>query len=129
MTDYAFESDLRTRSVPAAADLSAKQYYAVKLNSSGQIAVCGDDEFAYGILQDKPSAAGRVGCVAVGGVSRCVFGGTVAAGDIVNVDTNGKIVALATGDGRMLGVCRVGGSSGEIGCIEINPSLIVSTKV
>lgn len=129
MTEYAFESDLDTTSVPAGSDLSTKQYYAVKINSSGQLALCGDDEVAYGILQDKPSAAGRAGCVAVSGISKCVFGGTVAAGDVVNVDGNGKIVALATGDGRMLGICRVGGTSGKIGCIELRPGLIVSTKV
>lgn len=129
MPDYAFESDLVTRSVPAASDLSTKQYYAVKLNSSGQILLCGDDQLAYGILQDKPSAAGRVGRVAVGGVSRCVFGGTVSAGDSVGVDSAGKIVAIATGDGRTIGVCRVGGTAGKIGCIEVRPGLIVSTVV
>lgn len=129
MVDYAYENSLDTRSLPAGSDLSTKQYYVVKVNSSGQIALCGDDEAAFGILQDKPSAAGRVGCVAVGGASRCVFGGTVAAGDIVNCDGNGKVVGLATGDGRMLGVCLVGGASGEIGTIELRPSLIVSTKV
>jgi hypothetical protein len=127
MTDYAFEEDLEVRSVPAGSDLSAKQYYAVLVNSSGQLALCGDDGVAYGILQDKPAAAGRAGKVAVAGVSKCVLGGTVAAGAVVSVDGNGKIVSIATGDGRMVGICRVGGSSGQIGCIEVRPGLIVSS--
>lgn len=129
MTDYAFEEDLETRSVPAASDLSTKQYYAVKLNTSGQMLLCAADGIAYGILQDKPAAAGRAGLVAVAGISKCVLGGTVAVGDVVNVDTNGKIVSIATGDGRMIGICRVGGSAGQIGCIELRPGLIVSNKV
>lgn len=129
MGDYAFEEDLEVRSVAANSDLSTKQYYVVKLNSSNKALLCDADGVAYGILQDKPAAAGRAAKVAVAGVSKCVLGGTVAAGDVVNCDGNGKVVGIATGDGRMLGICRVGGSAGQIGCIELRPGLIVSNKV
>lgn len=124
MTDYAYEANLSTRSLPAAADLSTKQYYAVVVNSSGQAALGGDDGEFFGILQDKPAAAGRAACVAVGGASRCVFGGTVAKGALVNVDSAGKIVTIATGDNHAAGVCLVGGDAGEIGTIEIRPQSV-----
>ena len=124
MTDFAYEANLETRSLPVAADLSANQYYAVLVNSSGQAALCGDDGEFYGILQDKPSAAGRVGCVAVRGVSRAVLGGTVAQGALVNVDAAGKIVTVATGDRHAAGVCLVGGGSGDIGSIDIRPQSV-----
>ena len=124
MTDNAYEANLETRSLPAAADLSTKQYYAVLVNSSGQVALCGDDGEFYGVLQDKPAAAGRAACVAVRGVSRVVLGGTVAQGALVNVDSAGKIVTVATGDRHAVGVCLVGGGAGDIGSIDIRPQSV-----
>jgi hypothetical protein len=44
-------------SLPAADDLSTKQYYAVKVDSSGNAAVAGAGQPAIGVLQNKPDAA------------------------------------------------------------------------
>lgn len=116
----AFEEGLVTRTITAGADLTGKQYYAVLAAGT----LCGDDGEFYGILQNVADASGKPVTVAVGGISRCVFGGTVAAGALVNVDSNGKIVTIATGDNHAVGICRVGGDSGEIGCIEIRPQSV-----
>jgi len=52
--------DAYSTNVLAGADLSGKQYYSAKLNSSGQIILSGAGENALGILQDKPASC-RVG--------------------------------------------------------------------
>jgi hypothetical protein len=77
-------------SLPAAADLSAKQYLAMKVDNTGSIAVAGAGEFTVGVLQDKPSAATRIGQVRVAGITKMVAGGVVTAGDLVAPDAAGK---------------------------------------
>lgn len=110
----AYEEGLVCRTVITSADFSAKQFYGI--THAG--AVCGDDGECFGIVQNKP-ASGKLATVAVGGVSRVVLGGTVAAGALVNIDTNGKVVAVASGDNHSIGICRVGGDANEIGSVEI----------
>ncbi len=78
----------------AGADLSAHQYKFVKLNGTGQVVVCGAaGESAFGVLQDKPNAAGKAACVATLGVSKVVAGAAVAPGDLVTTDAQGRAVA------------------------------------
>lgn len=76
----------------AGADLSAKQYCAVKLNSSGNIVAAGAGEDAVGILQTKPTS-GQAGTVRISGVSKMVAGGSITAGSRVASDANGKAKA------------------------------------
>lgn len=82
----------------AAADLSAQQFRAVKLDSNGQIAaIAAVTDIPLGILQDKPGAAGRAGCVMLDGVSKMVAGANLAKGDRVGVDATGRAVAYVAG--------------------------------
>jgi len=117
----ATEQALRSVSYPANADLSAKQYFFVNINSSGKIVVAGDGARAIGVLQDKPAAADRAGAVAIFGQTKISLGGTVAVGDAVASDSAGEAVVAATGD-AVLGTCIQGGADGEIGSILFNPS-------
>lgn len=117
----AFEEALESISVPADVDLSAKQYCFMKINSSGNLVAAGDGEAIAGVLQDKPSAAGRVGCLGVRGVTKVLLGGTVAAGDRVTSNSDGAAVTESTGDNLTHGICLVGGASGEIGTILLQP--------
>ena len=80
----------------AGADLSASQYLAVKLNSSGQVVVAGAGEAAIGILQNKPGA-GQAATVRVGGASKAKAGGTIAAGADVAANSSGAIVVATAG--------------------------------
>ena len=107
--------------VEAGSDLSAKQFYFMKVNSSGQLALVGDGADALGVLHNEPSEAGRPGTVCIGGMTPIVFGGTVTAGDRVASDSNGKCVTRGTGD-NCLGWCIEGGASGETGTIVFQPS-------
>lgn len=97
----AFEQQQTKLTVPANADLSAKQFYVMKLNNSSgtaQAAVCGAGGESIGILQNKPAAQGRAAEIAVSGASKVVAGGTVTAGSKVASDSAGKVVNAVSGD-------------------------------
>ena len=83
-------------SLEAAADLSAKQYYAVKVDSNGLAALAGAGEAAIGILQNKPTA-GQTAVVRVGGVSKIFCAGVIAPGAVIASDANGKLTTATKG--------------------------------
>lgn len=88
----------------ADSDLSAKQYYIMKVSAAGKVDVCGDGELMIGVLQNKPSADGMGATLAgVGSVSKVVAGAAITAGDKVASDSAGKAVTAADGD-WMLGI-------------------------
>lgn len=93
----AFEATSFQMTLVAAADLSAKQYYAVKIDSNGQAALAAAGEPAVGILQNKPIAGQSATVWAFGPRSKAVAGGTIAAGALVASDANGKFVTATTG--------------------------------
>lgn len=89
----------------AGADLSAKQFYVVKLDSTvNQVVLAGAGELVYGVLQNKPALAAQA-TVMRSGVSKCVAGAAIALGAEVAADANGKVVTATTGD-RVIGVAR-----------------------
>lgn len=91
-----------------AADLSGQQYRAVKLDANGQIAaITANTDNPLGILQDKPSAAGRAGAVMLDGISKMVGGANLAKGDLVGIDAQGRAEAVAHGTANrtIVGIC------------------------
>lgn len=85
----------------AGADLSAKQFYAVKLNSSGQVIAAGAGEAAIGVVQNKP-ASGQAATVRVAGITKIVAGIAITAGAAVASGAAGKAkpaVAASTNTG------------------------------
>lgn len=109
-----------TLSLPAAADLTTKQFRVMTVNSSGQAAVAGATDLAVGLLQNKPGS-GQAATVAFGGISKAVAGGTVAAGARVTADANGAVIAATTAGDAVVGVALAGGAAGEIIPVLINP--------
>lgn len=93
----AFEQALDTRSEVAAADLSAKQFYAVTEGSTG-INLATAAKNCSGILQDKPGS-GKVGTYAVRGISKVAITASTAItkGAQLEVDTGGTLKTLASG--------------------------------
>lgn len=112
------EQNLITLSAPANVDLSTKQYYAVKLNSTGKLVVAGAGTPIAGVLQDKPSAAGMGGAYGIAGRTAVALGGTATPGAMAAVDSNGKFLDAVSGD-IAVGIFAVGGASGEIGFMDI----------
>ncbi len=108
----AWEKPLENLSLIAAADFSAKQYYAVKVDANGKIAIAGAGENAIGILHDNP-AADTIGNVMILGVSKAVYGGAVTAGNNLSANAAGKLIATA-GDAAAIAVALENGAADEI---------------
>jgi hypothetical protein len=85
----------------AAADLSTKQFFAVKLTTTSRTTniVAAATDLVYGILQNKPKSA-QACDVCLFGITKAVAGGSVTAGHLMGVDTSGRIVEFATGAGN-----------------------------
>lgn len=97
MTAAAIEKPIAHYVRAAAADLSAKQYYACKLNSSENVALCSvAGERVDGILQNKPES-GEHAKLMDHGITKAVMGGTVSTGDLLATDANGKLVVATSG--------------------------------
>ena len=77
----------------AGADLSTKQYYAVELNSSGEVVVAGAGEF-FGVLQNKPTS-GQAATVRLRGRTKWLTAAVMTPGAYVASDAAGK-AATAT---------------------------------
>jgi hypothetical protein len=107
-----YEIPTEALSLVAAADLRTKQYYGVKLNTSGQIVLAGDGESAIGILQDAPNTT-EIGRVMTLGVSFAVAGDAITAGSNVALDAAGKFVTAGGGD-AVVGVALKSAAAGDI---------------
>ena len=86
----------------AAADLSAKQYYFVAVDTDGKAALTGDDGNPIGVLQNKP-AAGEAATICIDGVTK-VYVGTesgLGAGYNVGCDSNSAAKVSDTGSYRL----------------------------
>jgi hypothetical protein len=80
----------------AAADMTGKQFLAVKITSGGKFAVAGDGEAGLGILQDDP-LANKAGNIMIHGISKAVIGAAVAEGDSLQSNASGKLITKTTG--------------------------------
>jgi hypothetical protein len=110
----AYENDRLVESVPANADLSSYQYYLVKINTSGKLAVCSTrGERAHGVLLDDPAAADRAGLLGYGGIRPVECGGTFEEGDPITTDANGKAIKADRAGDVICGTARQPGTSGE----------------
>jgi len=90
----AFEQSKTIITLEAAADLSAKQYYFVSVDTDGKAALTGDDGNPIGVLQNKPTA-GQAASICVYGVTKLYIGteSGLGAGYNVGCDANsaGKV--------------------------------------
>ena len=104
----------------AGADLSAKQFYAVKLDSNSKLVLSGAGESIAGVLQGKP-AADESAEVMVDGVTKAVAGAAFAAGVKLTPDANGKLITATIGDficGHAIGTSS---ADGDIVAVLLKP--------
>ena len=76
------------------ADFSAKQFFIVKMSTTARTVALGAaaTDKLIGIMQDAPTASGKIGTVRVSGLSKISAGGTFAAGDALTSDAAGEAV-------------------------------------
>ena len=114
-----------TMSFDAGADLSTKQYYFVKLNSSGQVVVCAAvTDVPIGVLQNKPSVVGEAATVCILGRTKVSADEALVAGNEIGVSADGQAQVLVVGTEttvRVLGqVTGAAGAAGRLGSAVIN---------
>lgn len=103
----ATEQNLFDIGLKAAADYSAKQFYAMKMTTADTATlVSAAADRTIGILQNKPKAdeAAQVRCM---GISKAVSDGSgtaIAVGDYVGSNASGKMVKKATADYTAFGL-------------------------
>lgn len=98
------------------ASFEKKRYTFVTADATHGMVTPAAGNAAVGVLQ-TPGIAGEPCNVMTTGVSFIVLGGTVANGDMVESDAEGKAIKNSTGVAR--GMCLVGGTTGQIGCIQL----------
>ena len=110
----AYEEKVNCITLIAGADLSAKQNLFMAMASDGQIDPVGTaGAKSCGVLQDKPAAAGRAACVAIGGVCMIELAASLDAGAEVMSNAAGEAVAV-TATNRSHGTLLEGGVDGDI---------------
>jgi hypothetical protein len=118
-----FEDDVLDITFKAYTDLSAYQYYFVKLTSDDTVTVCDNAaDKPIGILQNKPGVAGQAARVRVMGVSRAVVG---AAGLVralfTGTDASGKAIAKTANKALYIGLSLKSSSASETGTVVLMP--------
>lgn len=80
----------------AGADLSAKQYHFVEMDTDGTVTACNNaGDLPIGVLQNAPRAGEEAEVLVVGG-TKIVAGGAVTTASIIGTDAAGKAVAKNT---------------------------------
>ena len=101
----------------AAADLSAKQYFVMKISAAKNVNIAiSRTDITLGILQNKPTAdEGAV--VAVLGTSKAKVNGTIAINTQVTATADGRIVTADTDKDIVIGIALEAGVENDV--IEI----------
>lgn len=99
----------------AAADLSASQFRGVKVTAAQTCnAVSASTDRAIGVLQNKPSAAGRAATIVTEGITKAEAGAAIAAGAVVMFNASGKVItATATNLGHGFAL-QAAGADGDL---------------
>lgn len=117
------------RTFVAAADLSAKQFYIVKLDSSsnGVALSAAATDTSIGVLQNTP-ASGEAATVRFLGTSKVVAGAAITKGAYVTADSSGKGAATTTDRDNAIGIAlEAAAADGDIFEIMLLPGMERST--
>lgn len=83
--------------LPAGADLSAKQYFFVKVNTSGQAVLCAAaTDRPIGVLQNTPESGEEASVLVVGG-TKVVSSASIDEGALIGTASTGKADAKTPG--------------------------------
>ena len=114
----AYEIPGKTISLTAGADLSAKQYYFVSVDSAEKAQLTVDNGNAIGVLQNKPTL-GQSADIMIDGVSKFVGGGALPAGTVIGSNAFGKAKTAVAATYTAGTVIKDPGADGQIGTMVI----------
>lgn len=115
----AYESpQINIGTLTAAADLSGKQYYFVKLASESTVNVCSAvTDVPIGVLQNTP-ASGESAQITVFGLSKVSADATLAAGDVIGTSADGQAQPLTVGTETTVYTCGQAITAGDAGTLQ-----------
>lgn len=116
MANKAYEIPGEAITLVPATSFEDKRYTFVTVDASGNMVTPGAGVLPVGVVQ-IPAIANEPARVMTSGVSFIKLGDTVAVGASVETDANGAAITASTG--KVRGVCLVGGTAGQIGCIQL----------
>lgn len=98
----------------ADADLSAKQYHAVKFDTTdGDVVVAGAGDVSLGILQNTP-LHGELADIAVAGGSKAECGASVTQGQYLKPEAGGQLIPVASNNDHYIARALEDGDDGDI---------------
>lgn len=111
-------------SLEAGADLSAKQYYFVKLDNAGKAVVCsGVTDKPVGVLQNNPTS-GQAAEVVVVGLTKISSDAALAIADQIGTSADGQAAVYVSGTDTtkyIVGtVLETSGAAGVINSVLVN---------
>ncbi len=89
------------KSFKAASDLSAKQYYFVRLTGEYTVDVGNATTRPVGVLYETNTADKTVGVI-VSGTAKVIAGGAISAGALIVCNASGKAIARTTEDPELI---------------------------
>ena len=106
----------------AAADLSTKQFYAVKITAARAVNLASTGgEAIYGILQNNPTS-GLAADVGFLGLSKAAVGAAVSAGDYLMTDTTGRLITATGVNKRVAQALEAGTVAGQLITVMLGPN-------
>jgi len=113
------EKVLQVGSLLAAADLSTKNHYLVKVSAANAVNLAGVGDTAIGVLANKP-ASGEPALVSVGVIAPVVAGEAISAGADIAPDATGRARTALTDD-HICGIALEASSAAaeEIRCLML----------
>jgi len=113
-----FQPSVFNRSLPAAADLSAKQYFAVVENGSNKYAIAGANVLIAGFLQNVPLINEFCEVATIGGGSKGVAAATIAVKDLLETDSNGELIVSVGTPSNVVAIALEAAADGDIFAIQ-----------
>jgi hypothetical protein len=114
-------SDLSGTTSTLSGQSGSGQFLAVGITSGGRaVGLATSGGVAYGILQNKPMS-GQAADIGIMGVSKVMAGGTIVAGNLLQVGTSGTVISATSGS--VIGQAIEGSASGGIFTAEVLPAL------
>ena len=119
-----FNKNVNISNFKAGADLSAESnlYLSVKFDSSGDVILSTAGDEGIGFLFNLPGSGEIAEVSTIGGGALAVAAGTIAAGDFLKSDANGKLVVASTADD--LAVARAMKAAVANDVFEVQPILV-----
>lgn len=111
-----------TKSLTATTAIPARTL--VKFGAADGTGVPATDATAYirGVSSDIDTAVGqRASVFMVGNIADVTYGGTVARGDPLTADAQGRAITATAAGQRCVGWAEVSGVVGDIGSVDVSP--------